>query len=64
MTENSPPPQGRTPDPVLFGTDPFPEPPGLFEDEEHVYTRPAWPKVTIILLLVIMLVGAGAVWIF
>lgn len=63
MTEPTPPPRRRTPDPVIFGTDPFPEPPGLFDDEQPTYRRPRWPKITVILLLVVLLVGGMAVWI-
>lgn len=62
MTENSP-PRGSTPDPVLFGTDPFPAPPGLGPDEEPTYTRQRWPVVTAILILVVVLVGAVGIWV-
>ncbi|MCT2586305.1 hypothetical protein [Actinophytocola gossypii] len=64
MTDDTPPPGRRTPDPVLFGTDPFPEPPGLFEDEEPTYRRPRWPMVVTILLIVMVLVGGMGIWVF
>lgn len=64
-----PPPSrtGSSPDPVLFGPDPFADLPGgsdgTGESEEELPTRPTWPVVVTILLLVAAIVGVLGIWI-
>jgi hypothetical protein len=57
-----------TPDPVLFGPDPFAgqpgwEPPPVDDDEAARLPRPKWPVIVGILILVVLLVGALGVWV-
>jgi len=60
---------GSSPDPVLFGPDPFAEqpgwqpPPDADDDERGALPRPRWPVVVTIMLIVIVLVGAMATWV-
>ncbi len=61
-----PPRTGSSPDPVLFGPDPFADLPGGHPedtDEEALPTRPTWPVVVLIVLVVVAIVGALGVWI-
>jgi hypothetical protein len=58
--------RSNTPDPVLFGSDPFagqlePE----WDSDEPTYSpRPRWPVVATILILVVLMVGAMGIWVF
>lgn len=55
-----------TPDPVLFGSDPFAGQPesGWDADEPTYRPRPKWPIVTLIFIVVLMMVAAMGIWVF
>jgi hypothetical protein len=58
--------RSNTPDPVLFGSDPFagqPEPD--WDTDEPTYSpRPRWPVVAVIFILVVFMVAAMGIWVF
>ncbi|OLF06520.1 hypothetical protein BLA60_31645 [Actinophytocola xinjiangensis] len=55
-----------TPDPVLFGTDPFAgQPESDWDDDEPTYgPRPRWPVIALIVIVVTMMVAAMGVYVF
>lgn len=63
-------PSGSSPDPVVFGPDPFAQQPGWQapapedQDDASELPRPRWPVVVAILILVVVLVGAMGIWVF
>lgn len=54
-----------TPDPVLFGTDPFAgQPEQDWDEEAPAYSpRPKWPVVVTILIMVMLLVVGMGLWV-
>jgi hypothetical protein len=62
MTQESDDPQR---DPVIFGTDPFAHERPPIEDDEPTYrSRPRWPWVAAIVILVVIMVAAVGIWVF
>jgi len=55
-----------TPDPVLFGADPFAgQPEADWDEDEPTYgPRPRWPVVVTIFIVVLMMVAAMGIWVF
>ncbi|MPZ79131.1 MAG: hypothetical protein GEV28_01505 [Actinophytocola sp.] len=60
--------KSKTPDPVLFGPDPFSQQPGweppAEDTEPSDLPRPKWPVIATIVILVVILVGAMGIWVF
>lgn len=67
-TSRPAPRRGSSPDPVLFGPDPFDEQPGWRPpagdtDDTDGPPRPRWPVIVLILVVVVVVVAAMGIWV-